>query len=100
MTLKDGLTLGRAIMMSGGVTRTAKSNDVHIYRVKEGKVGSEDVKVNYDAIRKGQEKDVLLKPYDIVDVRQSGMFSPKSLTDFFLTSVKSTAAYLPTMILF
>jgi protein involved in polysaccharide export with SLBB domain len=39
MTLKDGLTLGRAIMMSGGVTRIAKSNEVHIYRVKEGKIG-------------------------------------------------------------
>jgi len=100
MTLKDGLTLGRAIMMSGGVTRTAKSNEVHIYRVKEGKIGSEDLKVNYDAIKKGQEKDILLKAYDIVDVRQSGMFSPKSLGDFFMNSVKSTAGYLPTMILF
>ena len=100
MTLKDGLTLGRAIMMSGGVTRIAKSNEVHIYRVKEGKIGSEDIKVNYDAIRKGQEKDILLKAYDIVDVRQSGQFSPKVLGDFFLNSVKSTAAYLPTMVLF
>jgi len=61
MTLKDGLTLHRAIMMSGGVTRTAKSNEVHIYRVKEGKIGSEDLKVNYDAIRKGQDKDVLFE---------------------------------------
>ncbi len=87
-------------MMSGGVTRIAKSNGVHIYRVKEGKVGSEDLKVNYDAIRKGQEKDIVLKAYDIVDVRQSGMFSPKVLGDFFLNSVKSTAGYLPTMILF
>jgi polysaccharide export outer membrane protein len=100
MTLKDGLTLHRAIMMSGGVTRIAKSNEVHIYRVKEGKIGSEDLKVNYDAIRKGQEKDILLKAYDIVDVRQSGQFSPKVLGDFFLNSVKSSAAYLPTMILF
>jgi hypothetical protein len=87
-------------MMSGGVTRIAKSNEVHIYRVKEGKIGSEDIKVNYDAIRKGQEKDILLKAYDIVDVRQSGQFSPKVLGDFFLNSVKSTAAYLPTMVLF
>jgi polysaccharide export outer membrane protein len=100
MTLKDGLTLHRAIMMSGGVTRIAKTNEVHIYRVKEGKIGSEDLKVNYDAIRKGTEKDILLKAYDIVDVRQSGQFSAKVLGDFFLNSVKSSAAYLPTMILF
>ena len=100
LTLKDGLTLARAIMMSGGVTRTAKSNDVHIYRLKEGKIGSEDIKVNYDAIKKGQEKDILLQAYDIIDVRQSGVFSPKNLGDFFLNSVKSTAGYLPTMILY
>lgn len=100
MPLKDGLTLARAIMMSGGTTKLAKSNDVHIYRVKEGKIGSEDIKVNYDAIRKGQEKDILLKAYDIVDVRQSGSFSPKALGEFFLNSVKSTAGYLPTMILY
>ena len=100
MTIKDGLTLSRAIMMSGGTTRLAKSNDVHIYRIKEGKIGSEDIKVNYDAIRKGQDKDILLKAYDIVDVRQSGTFSPKALGDFFLNSVKSTAGYLPTMILY
>ena len=100
MTIKDGLTLSRAIMMSGGTTRLAKSNDVHIYRLKEGKVGSEDIKVNYDAIKKGQDKDILLKAYDIVDVRQSGTFSPKALGDFFLNSAKSTAGYLPTMILY
>lgn len=100
MTLKDGLTLARAVMMAGGTTRLAKSNDVHIYRVKEGKIGSEDLKVNYDAIRKGQEKDILLKAYDIIDVRQSGAFSPKALGDFFLNSVKSTAGYLPTMVFY
>ena len=100
MTIKDGLTLHRAIMMSGGTTRLAKSNDVHIYRVKEGKIGSDDIKVNYDAIKKGQDKDILLQAYDIVDVRQSGTFSPKALGDFFLNSVKSTAGYLPTMILY
>ena len=100
MILKDGLTLARAIMMSGGTTRMAKTNDVHIYRVKEGKMGSEDIKVNYDAIRKGQEKDIPLKAYDIVDVRQNGPFSSKGLSEFFLNSVKSTVGYLPTMVIF
>jgi len=100
MTLKDGLTLALAIRMSGGTTKLAKTNDVHIYRRKEGKVGSEDIKVNYEAIKKGQEKDILLKAYDIVEVRQAGTFSPKALGEFFLNSVKSTAGVLPTMILY
>jgi polysaccharide export outer membrane protein len=100
MVLKDGMTLSRAIMMSGGATRQAKTSDVHIYRVKEGKIGSEDIKVNYDAIKKGQDKDILLQAYDIVDVRQSSPFSPKNLGDFFLNTVKGTVGSLPTMIIY
>jgi len=98
MSLKDGLTLARAIMMSGGVTRQAKASEVHIYR-RTAK-GSDDMKVNYDAIRKGKEQDVALQAYDIVDVRNSSVWSPKNLGDFFLTSLKSTATYLPTMVLY
>lgn len=100
MVLKDGMTLAQAIMMSGGATRQAKTNEVHVYRIKEGKIGSEDIKVNYDAIRKGQEKDILLQAYDIIDVRQSSPFSPKNLGDFFLNTVKGTAGMLPTVILY
>ena len=100
MVLKDGMTLSRAIMMAGGATRQAKTSDVHIYRVKEGKVGSEDIKVNYELIRKGQEKDILLQAYDIIDVRQASPFSPKNLGDFFLNTVKGTVGSLPTMVLY
>ena len=98
MTLKDGLTLARAIMMSGGATRLAKTNEVHIYR--KTAAGSEDLKVNYDAIKKGQAKDIPLQAYDIIDIRQSGTFSPKSLSDFFLNTVKSYSTVLPTMVLY
>jgi len=52
--MKDGMTLGRAIAMAAGVTRQAKGSEVHIYRQKDGKIGSEDMKINYDAIKKGQ----------------------------------------------
>jgi polysaccharide export outer membrane protein len=95
LILKDGMTLGRAIAVAGGITRQAKSGEVHIYRQKDGKIGSEDLKVNYEAIKKGQQADVLLKPYDIVEVRQIGTFAPKNLADFFLNTVKGTAGYLP-----
>ena len=98
MTLKDGLTLARAIMMSGGATRQAKTSDVHIYR--KTSAGSEDIKVNYEAIKKGQAKDIPLQAYDIVDVRTSSVWSPKNLGDFFLNTVKSTAVSLPTMVLY
>jgi hypothetical protein len=84
--------------MSGGATKLAKTNEVHIYR--KTAAGSDDMKVNYDAIRKGQAKDIPLQAYDIVDIRQSGTFSPKSLSDFFLNSVKSYSSFLPTLILY
>ena len=98
MPLKDGLTLANAIMMSGGATRQAKTAEVHLRR-KTSK-GSEDLKVNYDAIRKGKEKDVTLQAYDIIEVRTDSPWSPKNLSDFFLNSLKSTTTYLPTMIFY
>jgi protein involved in polysaccharide export with SLBB domain len=98
MTLKDGLTLARAIMMAGGVTRQAKSDQVHIYR--RTKTGSDHIMVNFDAIKKGKEKDVPLQAYDIVEVRNSSAWSPKNLGDFFLNSMKATATSLPLTVLY
>lgn len=98
MTLKDGLTLARAIMMAGGATRLAKTNEVHIYR--RTPTGSNDMMINYEAIKKGKDKDIPLQAYDIVEVRTSSVWSPKNLGDFFLNAAKSTATSLPTFILY
>jgi len=73
--MKDQLTLARAVAMVGGPTKFARTGEVHIYRQTPGQAGQEDIKVNYEAIRKGQDKDVLLKPYDIIDIRESGPLS-------------------------
>src|SRR5882672_6714001 len=78
LPLRDQLTLGRAIAMAGGPQRLANTSEVHIYRTKDGVAGQEDLKYNYDAIKKGKAPDVLLRPYDIIDVRQSGPFSAKA----------------------
>jgi polysaccharide export outer membrane protein len=97
---KDGMTLGQAIAMTGGPTRQAKTDEVLIYRKKEGKIGQETLKVNFDAIKKGKQPDVLLQPYDIVEVRSIGTFAPRNLADFFLNTVKGTVGYLPQMVIF
>ena len=81
LVIKDQLTLGRAIAMSGGPQKLANTSQVHIYRKKDGKIGSELLKYDYDAIRKGKIPDVLLQAYDVIDVRPVGTFSPKSLTE-------------------
>ncbi len=90
LPLRDQLTLGRAIAMAGGPQKLANTNEVHIYRQKDGVAGQEDLKYNYDAIKKGKAPDVLLKPYDIIDVRQSGPFSGKSFGDIFVNMFRSS----------
>ena len=91
LPLRDQLTLGRAIAMAGGVQKLAKTNKVHIYRQKDDGVGQQDLTYNYDEIKKGKSPDVLLKPYDIVDVGESGPFSGKGFTDMFVNLVRGTA---------
>jgi protein involved in polysaccharide export with SLBB domain len=88
--MRDKLTLSRAVAMVGGPAKFAKTSEVHIYRQSPGSSGQEDIKVNYDAIRKGQQEDVLLKPYDIIDVRESGAFSKGRWVDTLIGAAKST----------
>jgi len=88
--MKDQLTLGRAIAMAGGPQRLANTNEVHVYRTKDGLIGQEDLKFNYEAIRKGRAKDVLLQPHDIIDVRPTGVMSIKSWKDVFVNMGKGS----------
>lgn len=95
LVIKDGLTLARAIAMAGGPQKLAKTSEVHIYRKKEGKIGSEDLKFNYDAIKKGREQDVILQAYDIIDVRAVGALAPKSLIEIIRNVGTSSLGVLP-----
>jgi protein involved in polysaccharide export with SLBB domain len=69
------LTLTRAIAMVGGTKKDAKQDAVIIYRRKPGSTDAEKMVVNLAAIKKEKEKDVLLQPYDIIEVPEAGMFS-------------------------
>jgi polysaccharide biosynthesis/export protein len=75
--LKDGLlSVTQAIAKVGGLKPSAKRNNILINRLKPGTNDQFDViSANYDLIMKGQQKDVLLKPYDIVvvDVAKPGI---------------------------
>lgn len=67
--LKDGdLTLTEAIAKVGGVRREAKTKDVKIYRLKAGAKEREVIAANYDLIKKGEQKDIVLQPMDIIEV--------------------------------
>ncbi|HEV2717597.1 MAG TPA: SLBB domain-containing protein, partial [Terriglobales bacterium] len=95
LVMKEQMSLARAIAMAGGVLKLAKTSEVHVYRTKEGKIGSEDLKFNYDAIKKGQQPDVALQPYDIVDVRQVGTFSSKGIAEILKNLGTSSLGVLP-----
>ena len=88
--MKDQLTLGRAIAMAGGPQRLANTKEVQIYRMKDGEYGQEDLKYNYDEIRRGRVKDVAVRPYDIIDVRNSGAMSVKSWKEAIVNMGKSS----------
>ncbi len=67
--LKEGMSLAQAIARVGGPKREAKTKAVTIHRRKPGSENdSELISANYDLIIKGKEKDVLLQPYDIIEV--------------------------------
>lgn len=65
---EGGMTLTEAIAKIGGVRREAKTKDIKIYRLKPNSKDREVIAANYDLIKKGQQKDVMLEPYDIIEV--------------------------------
>ncbi len=68
---EDGLSLTEAIAKIGGVKREAKTKDIKIYRLKADSKEREIIAVNYDLIKKGEQKDIMLEPYDIIEVDKS-----------------------------
>ena len=68
---EGGLSLTEAIAKIGGVNRQAKTKDIKIYRLKSNSKEREILTANYDLIKKGQQKDLILEPYDIVEVDKS-----------------------------
>jgi polysaccharide export outer membrane protein len=67
---EGGLSLSEAIAKIGGVNRQAKTKNITIRRIKPGAKNGEVelISANYDLIKKGQQKDIMLQPYDIVEV--------------------------------
>ena len=65
---EGGVSLTEAIAKIGGVRREAKTKDIKIYRLKSNSKDREIISANYDMIKKGQQKDIMLEPYDIVEV--------------------------------
>ena len=81
MSIPDGgLPLTQAVAMASGITREAKTKNIKIYRRKIGSADQQIIVANYDHIKKGEEKDIMLEPFDIVEVDKA----PKKFTDYLL----------------
>jgi polysaccharide export outer membrane protein len=94
ITLKDKLTLSRALAMAGGVQKLANASQIHIYRHREGQGGQDHLTFNYDKIKKGTDPDPFLQAYDIIDVRMKSQWSAASLGDFFLNMSRSSMGFM------
>lgn len=77
---EGGLPLSQAVAMASGITRDAKTNSIKVYRRKTGSPQPEALVVNFDSVRKGQEKDIMLEPFDIVEVGKA----PKKIMDYVI----------------
>lgn len=93
--LRSGLQLTTAIAMVGGLRREAKANAITIYRRKEGTTEPEKVVVNFNDIRKSKAPDVVLQPYDIIEVQDNlGSFK-----NTLLSVLKGSVAGAPGMMI-
>jgi polysaccharide export outer membrane protein len=92
LVIKDELNLTRALAMAGGPQKMADTQKINIYRKTNGQLNSKPLVVDYDAIRKGKAPEVLLQPYDIIDVRPVGSWSARSVGEV-LKSVGTSSLY-------
>jgi protein involved in polysaccharide export with SLBB domain len=88
---EGGLPLTQAIAMASGISREAKTKDIKIYRRKPQSQQPDVIAVNYDLIRKGQEKDPMLEPFDIVVVDKA----KKSIGDILLEAITNVPNRVP-----
>jgi len=97
---EGGLSLFDAVSKLGGPKREAKTKDIKIYRRKINSDSPETISANYDLIRTGKQKDIMLEPYDVVIVDKAKDSIGKILLDVAIgagkgaiSSVTSGIAY-------
>lgn len=95
ISLKEPITVSRAIAMSGGTMPDTKTDRVRIVRQSPGSARSE-IFVDLKAIDKRQAEDVVLQAGDIVDVPTSGT---KRLLRSLVSTVVPTISQLPVRVI-
>ena len=92
---EGGLSLAQAIANVGGVRRDVKTKNIKIYRLKPNSKDRDIITVNFDHVRQGKVKDVMLEPYDIVEVDKAKKGFGEILLDIATGGAKNALNYLP-----
>ncbi len=79
---EGGLQLTQAIAMASGITREAKTKNIKITRRKAGSTQADVIVANYADIKAGKQADVMLEPFDIVEVDKAPKSFMTYLTEF------------------
>lgn len=94
--LTDQLTLSKALGMVGGTRKEAKLSEIKIYRQK-GNAPQQVLKVDFEAVKKSQNPDIFLQPYDVIEVTDTGFWEGgnvlKVLAGIFLRSTPLPIPY-------
>lgn len=85
--LTDNLTLTRALAAVGGIKNEGKTNDVRIYRQEPGSQTQQIIRVDYAAIRSNKKPDVLLRPFDTIDVPEASPWSPRRIGQTLFSAI-------------
>ena len=91
---EGGLPLSQAVAMLGGLNREAKTKDIKIYRLKPNSTDRTIVAVNLEAIKNGQQKDVMLEPYDIVEVDKAKKTVLQTIIEIATNAARTTTTGL------
>lgn len=70
ISIREKMTLTRAIASAGGLTKRANPENITIFRREEGK--TKVIKINLNDINQGNFDDFDLKAYDIIDIPENG----------------------------
>ncbi len=95
-----GLSLMEALTQAGGVNQQAKTKAITIHRLKDNSKPRELIAVNYDLIKKGQQKDVVLQPEDIIVVDKAPKSIGQTILEIATGSARSFGNVLPQRILY
>lgn len=71
ISLKEPITLTRAIAMAGGLKQDTKKDKIRILRQEPGTTTRKEIMVDLSAIEKKSSEDLALAPNDIIDVPTS-----------------------------